>query len=89
MVVFFILFVTLSSVSVHNLIKYTNRLPSEKNQCWQNPQLFLYSVISGLNMLTQGEPRLCVSICVCLSMCVSVCVSVTASHFHNSWSILM
>ena len=51
--------------------------------------VFLYSVISGLNMLTQGEPRLCVSMCVCVCVCVSVCVSVTASHFHNTWPILM
>ena len=35
---FFILFVTLSSVSIHNLMEYTNRLISEKNQCWQDPQ---------------------------------------------------
>ena len=29
---------------------------------------FLYSVISGLNMLTLGEPCLCVCLCVCLSV---------------------
>ena len=33
---------------------------------------FVYSVISWLNKLTQGEPQLCVSMCVCLSVCVSV-----------------
>ena len=42
---------------------------------------FLYSVISGLNMLTRNDPCLCVSMCVCLS--------VTASHFNNSWPIWM
>ena len=42
---FFILFMTLSSVSVHNLIEYTNRLTSEKNQCWQNPHLFLIAYL--------------------------------------------
>ena len=46
---------------------------------------FLYSVISGLNMLTRNDPCLCVSMCVC----VSLCLSVTASHFHNSWPIWM
>ena len=49
--------------------------------------VFLCSVISGLKMLTPGDPCLCVSVCVCV--CLSVCVSVTASHFHKSWPMLM
>ena len=41
MIVFFILIAILFSVSLHNLMEYTNRLPSEENQCWQTSHLFL------------------------------------------------
>ena len=34
---------------------------------------FLYSVFSGLNMLTPGDPCLCISVCVCVYL--SVCMS--------------
>ena len=33
----------------------------------------------------RGSP-VCAPVCVCV--CVRVCLSVSASHFHNSWSIL-
>ena len=45
MVVFFVLFVTLFSVSVFNLMEYTNQLPSEKKQCWQTPHLVLIAYL--------------------------------------------
>ena len=45
MVVFFILFMILSIVSVHNLMEHTNQLPSEKRQCWKTPHLVLIAYL--------------------------------------------
>ena len=45
MVVFFILFLILSIVYVHNLMEHTYQLPSEKRQCWKPPHLVLIAYL--------------------------------------------
>ena len=65
------------------------------NGCkWNGPAIFsfvlfsfLYSVISGLNILTRRMSRVCAS--VCLSVCLCVRLSVQMNTFHNFHPILM